>query len=93
MELTPIILIIMIIIELIIVFGPLIGVTIVYGVTMLITLICIIAFGKKVNANFIQKVKCVIYNPIFLFSYIVCLISLVFRRKVKWDRTIHEGNK
>ena len=86
-------LIILIIMELFIFFGIILGIVYTYLLTSLITLICLIIDRNKFNISIVQKIKCIIYNPIFLFSYIICLFALFFRKKILWDKTIHKGNE
>ena len=68
------------------------GLLFIYIIMMLLTFIALIFDRGKINSNLYQKLKCIIFNPIFLLSYIICLLKVLFKRNIRWDKTEHIGN-
>ena len=62
----------------------------VYLLLVLFTLILLIKEGNKLNISFIEKVKAAFFNPIFLSTYVICLIKAI-TTDVSWDRIEHTG--
>ena len=42
----------------------------------------------KLNLK-VSKTKLILYNPIFLLSYVVCLIISIFKRDLGWQEVKH----
>ena len=71
-------------------FGIILGNIITYCILSLLTLIAIL-LDKKLNLTPKQKIKGILYNPIFLLSFILCFIKVLTMKEVKWDKTEHYG--
>lgn len=72
---------------------PLINLSIIVGIIYLIfALFTIVIFiiDKKINLNFKMKVLTVLYNPIFLTTYVICFIKAVTGKDIKWDIIEHK---
>ena len=80
-------------IELIFLFGLLKGLLLIYLVTMLITIITLMIDNERIRLNNFQKIKCIIFNPLFLYSYIICVIKALFKKDITWTKTKHTGGK
>jgi len=78
--------------ELILIFGILKGILLIYIFIMLMTIVAFIFDNNKINANILQKIRCIILNPVFLLSYLICLINLIFNKHTTWEKTTHIGN-
>ncbi|MEG2232442.1 MAG: glycosyltransferase family 2 protein [Bacilli bacterium] len=65
---------------------------IIYIILFLFTWLIIIK-DKKINLNTFLKIKTVLFNPIFLASYLNCFIKAITKKEIKWDRIEHIENK
>ena len=79
-------------IESVINFGFLITLLIMYLLTIVFTIILFILDHNTINLNTIQKIKCVLLNPIFLLTYFICLFCALLKKEVIWEKTPHIGN-
>lgn len=64
----------------------------IYTVLVLFTIIMLKKEKNSLNISKSMKVKVVFYNPIFMFSYIICLLRSIFIKDIKWDRIEHNKN-
>lgn len=64
----------------------------IYIVLALFTILMLKKEKNSLNISKSMKVKVVFYNPIFMFSYIICLLRSIFIKEVKWDRIEHNKN-
>lgn len=64
----------------------------IYTVLVLFTIIMLKKEKNSLNISKSMKIKVVFYNPIFMFSYIICLLRTIFIKDVKWDRIDHNKN-
>ena len=64
----------------------------IYILLALFTIIMLKKEKNSLNISKSMKVKVVFYNPIFMFSYIICLLRSIFIKDVKWDRIEHNKN-
>lgn len=63
-----------------------------YTMLSLITLIIIIKERGKLDLNSSISIKAILFNPIYLFSYIPCAIKALVVKDVSWDRIDHNKN-
>ena len=63
-----------------------------YIMLSLITLIIIIKERGKLDLNTSIATKAILFNPIYLFSYIPCAIKALAVKDVSWDRIDHNKN-
>lgn len=47
---------------------------------------------NSLNISKSMKIKVIFYNPIFMFSYIICLLRTIFIKDIKWDKIDHNKN-
>ena len=47
---------------------------------------------NSLNISKFMKIKVIFYNPIFMFSYIICLLRTIFIKDIKWDKIDHNKN-
>lgn len=64
----------------------------IYILLALFTIIMLKKEKNSLNISKSMKIKVVFYNPIFMFSYIICLLRSIFIKDVKWDRIEHNKN-
>lgn len=62
--------------------------TVIYLMFVLLT-ISLLKNDKKLNIK-VSKVKLVLYNPIFLLSYVYCFFKAILTRKLEWKAIPHE---
>lgn len=65
---------------------------ILYILLFLLTLIILIK-DEKINLDKKLKIKCLFYNPIFLFLFVHCFIKSIMIKNVGWDVIKHSGVK
>lgn len=63
-----------------------------YIMLSLITLIIIIKERGKLDLNTSVGIKAILFNPIYLFSYIPCAIKALVVKDVSWDTIDHNKN-
>lgn len=63
-----------------------------YIMLSLITLIIIIKERGKLDLNTSISIKAILFNPIYLFSYIPCAVKALVVKDVSWDRIDHNKN-
>lgn len=63
-----------------------------YIMLSLITLIIIIKERGKLDLNTSVGIKAILFNPIYLFSYIPCAVKALVVKDVGWDRIDHNKN-
>jgi len=61
-----------------------------YILLFLLTLILLIK-DDKINLNKSLKIKCLLFNPIFLFTFVHCFIRSIMIKNVGWDVIKHKG--
>lgn len=64
----------------------------IYTVLVLFTIIMLKKEKNNLNISKSMKVKVIFYNPIFMFSYIICLLRTIFIKDIKWDKIDHNKN-
>lgn len=64
----------------------------IYILLALFTIIMLKKEKNSLNISKSMKVKVVFYNPIFMFSYIICLLRTIFIKDIKWDKIDHNKN-
>lgn len=72
--------------------GLLIAGLIVIGIYIIMAVVTILLLTQeKYNLTPFEKLKAVLYNPVYLVSYVPCALVAVFKRDVTWQRIDH-GN-
>ena len=66
---------------------------IVYFILLVFTIIIYSNENKKLNITNSLKIKSIFYNPIFLASYIICLIKALSKKDISWEKIEHTDNK
>lgn len=61
----------------------------VYLIMALITSIMVLKENTYLNINNKMKLKVILYNPIFLSTYIICLFKAILNKDVKWLKIEH----
>lgn len=61
----------------------------VYILLVLITIIMVLKEKNSLNINKKMKLKVILYNPIFLSTYIICLFKAILNKDVKWVKIDH----
>lgn len=61
----------------------------VYLIMVLITSIMVLKENTYLNINSKMKIKVILYNPIFLTTYIICLFKAILNKDVKWLKIEH----
>ena len=61
----------------------------VYLIMVLITSIMVLKENTYLNINNKMKIKVILYNPIFLTTYIICLFKAILNKDVKWLKIEH----
>ena len=64
----------------------------IYIVLVLFTIIMLKKEKNSLNISKSMKIKVIFYNPIFMFSYIICLLRTIFIKDIKWDKIDHNKN-
>lgn len=64
----------------------------IYILLALFTIIMLKKEKNSLNISKSMKIKVIFYNPIFMFSYIICLLRTIFIKDIKWDRIDHNKN-
>ena len=64
----------------------------IYTVLVLFTIIMFKKENNSLNISKSMKIKVIFYNPIFMFSYIICLLRTIFIKDIKWDKIDHNKN-
>lgn len=64
---------------------------IIYCILALITYVMLKKEEDKMNIS-VSKVKLILYNPLFLASFIICFIKAIFSKNLEW-KVIHHGNE
>ena len=63
-----------------------------YLVLFVFTLIMVIKEKNHLNMSSKMRIKVIFYNPIFLASYLICVVLLLFDRNLGWDKIEHNKN-
>lgn len=66
---------------------------IIYIILLLFTIYMLKLEGKKLNLTKKAKIKAVLFNPIFLMTYLPCAIKALFTKEVSWVKIEHKENK
>ena len=45
---------------------------------------------KRMNISNIDKIKTAFFNPIFLFTYLICFIKAITTKDLKWNKINHQ---
>lgn len=61
----------------------------VYLIMVLITSIMVLKENTYLNINNKMKIKVILYNPIFLTTYVICLFKAILNKDVKWLKIEH----
>ena len=64
----------------------------IYTVLVLFTILMLKKEKNSLNISKSMKIKVIFYNPIFMFSYIICLLRTIFIKDIKWDKIDHNKN-
>ncbi len=64
----------------------------IYILLALFTIIMLKKEKNSLNISKSMKIKVIFYNPIFMFSYIICLLRTIFIKDIKWDKIDHNKN-
>lgn len=64
----------------------------IYILLALFTILMLKKEKNSLNISKSMKIKVIFCNPIFMFSYIICLLRSIFIKDVKWDRIEHNKN-
>lgn len=64
----------------------------IYILLALFTIIMLKKEKNSLNISKSMKIKVIFYNPIFMFSYIICLLRSIFIKDIKWDKIDHNKN-
>lgn len=64
----------------------------IYTVLVLFTILMLKKEKNSLNISKSMKIKVIFYNPIFMLSYIICLLRTIFIKDIKWDRIDHNKN-
>lgn len=64
----------------------------IYTVLVLFTIIMLKKEKNSLNISKSMKIKVIFYNPIFMLSYIICLLRSIFIKDIKWDKIDHNKN-
>ncbi len=60
----------------------------IYILLLLFTLLLFIIDKKRMNLSFKLKLQAIFFNPIFLFTYIICLFKS--KKDIQWDKIEHK---
>lgn len=47
---------------------------------------------KRFKVGIVLKIKTILMHPLLLFTYVLCLIKVIFVRNIKWDKIEHNHN-
>lgn len=64
----------------------------IYTVLSIFTIIMLKKEKNSLNISKSMKIKVIFYNPIFMLSYIICLLRSIFIKDIKWDKIDHNKN-
>lgn len=64
----------------------------IYLVLSIFTILMLKKEKNNLNISKSMKIKVIFYNPIFMFSYIICLLRTIFIKDIKWDKIDHNKN-
>ena len=64
----------------------------IYLVLSIFTIIMLKKEKNSLNISKSMKIKVIFYNPIFMLSYIICLLRTIFIKDIKWDKIDHNKN-
>ena len=64
----------------------------IYTVLVLFTILMLKKEKNNLNISKSMKIKVIFYNPIFMLSYIICLLRTIFIKDIKWDKIDHNKN-
>ena len=64
----------------------------IYLVLSIFTIIMLKKEKNSLNISKSMKIKVIFYNPIFMLSYIICLLRSIFIKDIKWDKIDHNKN-
>lgn len=64
----------------------------IYTVLSIFTILMLKKEKNSLNISKSMKIKVIFYNPIFMLSYIICLLRTIFIKDIKWDKIDHNKN-
>lgn len=64
----------------------------IYTVLSIFTILMLKKEKNNLNISKSMKIKVIFYNPIFMLSYIICLLRTIFIKDIKWDKIDHDKN-
>ena len=64
----------------------------IYLVLSIFTILMLKKEKNNLNISKSMKIKVIFYNPIFMLSYIICLLRTIFIKDIKWDKIDHDKN-
>lgn len=65
---------------------------ILYIILLLITLIMIIKEKNKLCLSTKSKIKAILFNPLYLITYVPCAIRSITMKDISWDKIEHNRN-
>lgn len=65
----------------------------VYFMLAFITIILVLLEKDKLDLKLSMKIKVILFNPLFMISYVPCAIKALIKKEVGWDRVEHGVKK
>lgn len=62
-----------------------------YVMLWLVTFVMLKKEKKTLNLNRRQKRKALFFNPLFLASYVICLVKAFSKKEIGWDKITHQS--
>jgi cellulose synthase/poly-beta-1,6-N-acetylglucosamine synthase-like glycosyltransferase len=62
---------------------------IIYGILFILTLFMLLKENKQLNLSLKSKILALFFNPLFLITYLYCLIIAVFSKNMNWEPINH----
>lgn len=75
------------------IFNTITIILLVYTSLIVFTTLLIILENDKLNLSNQLKIKAIFFNPIFLATYVNCLIKAITKKDISWDKIEHKENK
>ena len=65
---------------------------IIYLLLSLFTALLIVKEKKQLSLTNITKLKTILFNPIYLITYIPCAVKALTAKEITWDKIVHNRN-
>lgn len=62
-----------------------------YLLLVIMTLYLYLCDWKKINIHGIKRLTSIIFNPLFLSTYLICYIKAIFTKNLEWGKIEHKG--